>query len=498
MSASTSASVPTRPLYPNQHQASVVTPTRQPMQRNQTKPLSSIPAHVRSEIPSLGSTSISGTSNVTPADVKGKGPAHPTGLNTPITPLHPPPRPNSKPPQYQHQSDRRVSFADHQVSTTKPPSAAATTIPEPKHSSIDFDVDDESFGFNSDDAALFALADLGPPVDPDEADAGRPIDSDEGRPIDSNEGLLGGGNVNDTMMVGDDVFDQHQHQKKTEPPVVSVVSAPKLSRQEIIAAALMSVKNKTEATSTSGPLLQGHPSGLNQTTSGTRTGASDAPDKMLLHTNTDTNASSSISGLDVGSSIPQQQQKQNQKPGLNLTSLAEQRYQRHMAQRPDQKENQNQAKLSSSTSRDVSKRVLTPSIGGFHLPHGIVCPRSLRCVADFQVIFFFFEGFITTSQLGHFHFININFRYRVKTTRRSYGVSNQHKSPISMPLMSPLRFAFFSRSNGSHTYKPSGGRPGIGMGLQQSISGPSVSTGAREVLGRLEVGEGGDVKRVRR
>ena len=48
------------------------------------------------------------------------------------------------------------------------------------------------------------------------------------------------------------------------------------------------------------------------------------------------------------------------------------------------------------------------------------------------------------------------------------------------------------------TYKISGGRPGIGMGLQQSISGSGVSTGTREVLGRLEIGEGGEVKRMRR
>jgi hypothetical protein len=47
-------------------------------------------------------------------------------------------------------------------------------------------------------------------------------------------------------------------------------------------------------------------------------------------------------------------------------------------------------------------------------------------------------------------------------------------------------------SNTTHTYRTSGGRPGIGMGLQQSISG------TREILGRLEVGESGDVKRTRR
>lgn len=53
-------------------------------------------------------------------------------------------------------------------------------------------------------------------------------------------------------------------------------------------------------------------------------------------------------------------------------------------------------------------------------------------------------------------------------------------------------------SNGTHTYRTSGGRPSIGMGLQQSTSGSGVSTGNREILGRLEVGEDGDVKRMRR
>jgi hypothetical protein len=64
-----------------------------------------------------------------------------------------------------------------------------------------------------------------------------------------------------------------------------------------------------------------------------------------------------------------------------------------------------------------------------------------------------------------------------------------------VPLPSLSLFSF-SRSNTAHTYKTSGGRPGIGMGLQQS--GPGVSTGTREVFGRLEVGEGGEVKRMRR
>lgn len=66
---------------------------------------------------------------------------------------------------------------------------------------------------------------------------------------------------------------------------------------------------------------------------------------------------------------------------------------------------------------------------------------------------------------------------------------------LTLPL---LPFPFFYRSNTTHTYKTSGGRPGIGMGLQQSMSGPGVSTGTREILGRLEIGEGGDVKRTRR
>jgi DNA repair and recombination protein RAD52 len=383
MSASTSS---TRPVYSNQDHANIVTPTRQPMQQNQTKPLSSIPAHVRSEISSLGSTSISSTSNAIQVAVK--GPVHPMGLNTPITPRHhPPQRPNLNPPQHQHQPDRRVSFADHQQKlATKPPSTAATMNPEPIRSSTDFEAE-ESFGFNSDDDALFALADLGPPIDADSADTGRPIDSDEGRPINSNEGLLGSA---DDTMIGDDVFDQ-QHEKKTEPSGVGVVSAPKLSRRELIAAALVSVEDKVDTTSDS-DLLKGRGHGnerqasgsgniSNETTSGTGTGTSNTHDKMSLQANAGSKASSSTSSLGVRSSIPPQQQQQNlnHNPGLNLTSLVQQRYKRHVVQRQNQNENPNQIGLSSSSVKDESKRASTPSIGGFHFPPGIVCPCSFYC-----------------------------------------------------------------------------------------------------------------------
>ena len=343
LSASTSS---TRPVYPNQNHANIVTPTRQPMQPNQTKSLSSIPAHVRSEIPSLGSTSISNTSNAIQAD---KGPVHPTGLNTPITPRHHPPQhPNLNPPQ--HQPIRRVSFADQQA---KPPSTTATKNTE---SSTDLEVD-ESFGFNSDDDALFALADVD-----GAADAGRPIDSDEGRPINFNEGLLGGA---DDTVVGDDVFDQ-QHQIKNEPSVVGVVSAPKLSRQELIAAALQS----SDTNLGSGNLS-------NEMTSGTGAGTSNTHNKITLQTNAGTNTPPSTSALGVRTSVPPpQQQDQNHNPGLNLTSLVQQRYQRHAAQRQNQNENPNQMGSSSSSNRDESKRTSTPSIGGFHFPSGVVCPWS--------------------------------------------------------------------------------------------------------------------------
>ena len=377
MSASTSS---TRPV--NQNQVNIVTPTRQPMQQNQTKPLSSIPAHVRYEISSLGSTSISSTSNAIQANVK--GPVHPTSLNTPITPRHhPPQRPNLNPPQHQHQSDRRVSFADHQQKlVTKPPSTAATMNSELRPPT-DFEAE-ESFGFNSDDDALFALADLGPPIDADSADTGRPIGSDEGRPINSNEGLLGSA---DDTMIGNDVFDQ-QHEKKTD---VGVVSAPKLSRLELIAAALVSVEDKADTTSDSdshkghghGNERQASGSGnlSNETTSGTGAGTSNTHDKMLLQTNAGTKASSSTSTIGVRSYILPQQQQQNlnHNPGLNLTSLVQQKYQRHVVQRQNQNENPNQMGLSSSSTRDESKRASTPSIGGFHFPPGIVCPCSFYC-----------------------------------------------------------------------------------------------------------------------
>ena len=367
MSASTSS---TRPVYPNKHQANVVTPTRQPMQPNQTKPLSSIPAHVRSEIPSLGSTSTSSTSNAIQADIKET--VHPMGLNTPITQRHHPlQRPNLNLIHHQHQLDRRVSFADQQQAlATKLPSTTATMNTELKRSPTDSEAD-ESFGFNSDDDVLFALADLGPPIDADSADAGRPIDSDEGRPIHLNEGSLGGGSADDTM-IGGDVFDQ-QNQKRNGP-------APKLSRRELIAAALVSVEDKADIRDPN--LLKGHNSGVERQASGSgnlsnetiyRTGAgtSNTHDKMSLHANTGTNTSS------LTSALPQQQQNQNNNPGLNLTSLVQQRYKRHMAQRQNENENPNQEGLSSSSSKDGSKRASTPSIGGFHFPPGIVCSRVI-------------------------------------------------------------------------------------------------------------------------
>lgn len=395
-SVSTSAKTSTKPLY-NQHQTHV-TPTRQPMQQNHTKPLSSIPAHVRFEISSSDSTSNSSSGNIIRADVKGKGPAHPTGLNTPITPLHPPQRSNLN-PQHQpdrntpitplhpprrselnppYQADHRVSFVDHQQAST---TAAVTIKPETKCSLPDSEAD-ESFGFNSDDDAFFALADLGPPIDAEGADTGRPIDNDEGRPIDSEEGLLGGA---DDTMIRDDIFDQHQHRKETQSSDIGIISAPKLSRQETIALALMSAENKTDTTSTSDSLQgqerqasrlgSGSASGSNATTSGT----SMAPEMLNKISN---KANTSSSGIAVRSSMPppqqqqqqQQQQIQIQNSSLNLTSLVQQRHQQHMAQRQNQNENQ---KPMGSSSRDESKRSSTPSIGGFHFPPGIVRPQFI-------------------------------------------------------------------------------------------------------------------------
>ena len=101
---------------------------------------------------------------------------------------------------------------------------------------------------------------------------------------------------------------------------------------------------------------------------------------MLLQTNAGTKASSSTSTIGVRSYIPpQQQQNLNHNPGLNLTSLVQQKYQRHVVQRQNQNENPNQMGLSSSSTRDESKRASTPSIGGFHFPPGIVCPCSFYC-----------------------------------------------------------------------------------------------------------------------
>ena len=88
--------------------------------------------------------------------------------------------------------------------------------------------------------------------------------------------------------------------------------------------------------------------------------------------------------IGIQSSKPPQQY-QNQTFVLNLTSLVQQKHQRHMAQQRNQNENRNPT-ASSSSSKDGSKRASTPLIGGFHFPSGIVRPHF----AGFETMIYFF------------------------------------------------------------------------------------------------------------
>ena len=122
--------------------------------------------------------------------------------------------------------------------------------------------------------------------------------------------------------------------------------------------------------------------------------------------------------IGIQSSKPPQQY-QNQTFVLNLTSLVQQKHQRHMAQRRNENENRNPT-ASSSSSKDGSKRASTPLIGGFHFPSGIIrlhfCYRA--GFEHYYLFIFLFEESITTSQLEHFT-NNLKFKYRFQTTCRN-------------------------------------------------------------------------------
>ena len=332
---------PPRPAYPNQPTHS--TPTRPPMQQNSTKPLTSLPPHMRSEAQSFNSTTKS-SNNL--SDTKGKVPAYQqpsTGLKTSVTtPIHPPVQP---------QSNHRVSF-----SIPAPPPApevsnhAAHPVPAKK---VDDD-DDDSFGFNSDDDAFLALADLGPPIGND-ADIGRPIEVEGDRPIDQDEGLLRRPDEDDDGVPPANHPERSSSTKPTPPSRIDPDGTK--SRRELIAAALGETEGTTNNTNAP-PLKPAAP------------GAGAAMLSKLLPPHGRPNAvASGSSSSAMRPPPPPQNPNSNPHP-----SLAQQNHQRYLNQRA-QNQNSNPVQQNKSVAPgDATKRPPTPSIGGFNFPPGVVRP----------------------------------------------------------------------------------------------------------------------------
>ncbi|KDR80247.1 hypothetical protein GALMADRAFT_1187281 [Galerina marginata CBS 339.88] len=343
------------------------TPTRPPIQQNHSNPHTSLPPHMRPEIQVSASTSASTSSSISynPAsDVKGKRPAHPSGLNTPITtPLHPPAQRATFPKQEQQQQQlgRQVSFSEPDVSATVANSSVPPVKPKP-------DKESDDFGFNSDDDAFLALADLGPPIGAGDTDIGRPIDADAGRPIDHEEGLLKSVEDDDTSQI---LERTNSFTKPTPPPSKSEPSAK--SRHELIAAAL---RGEVGDGAVQG---QAPSKALASSSSFSSAVPSDAMPQQARPSTSLTPVSSSSTNSRPPPPPDQRGQNHHQ---TTTTSFAQHQHQRYMNQRQNQNQNpapQNQA-TAAAAAADNAKRGLTPSVGGFHFPPGAVSPRSLSSV----------------------------------------------------------------------------------------------------------------------
>ncbi|PPQ86657.1 hypothetical protein CVT25_006841 [Psilocybe cyanescens] len=464
---------------PYQNQIAAVTPTRPPYQQNQAKPLTSLPAHMRSGLnsaPTSSSTSVSNTSINRPVDYKGKGLANPQQrpnvITTPIT--TPEQRYNAhKQQQQQNQNnERRASFPDPNTNKTaavppppaqvSKPSAAAAPPAAVKHDpNLD---DDDSFDFGSEDDALFAMADLGPPIGANDADLGRPIDSDveTGRPIDQEEGLLQG------MQDAEDdsaVFAVHPGARSAGAASAGAGSAGSgqnsssssnstKSRQDLIAAALrgdvVGSANDQQAAAASTLSIPGQ---------GLATGMLSSklnPPQQQARSNP---SYGSASGPAAGTSKSAAQMPPPGAPAQNhqhaqtsrTSSISQKNHQRHLNQRQQQQQQQQNQNVSAATNagQQPPARASTPAVGGFNFPAGV------RPAAPSP-------NFTTTTSIG------------VKRSIEATGSSNYR-----------------------------GARPGMGLTAASSTTtvattaGVANANGKREVLGALDVEEGGTVKRAR-
>ncbi|KAF8879666.1 hypothetical protein CPB84DRAFT_1793199 [Gymnopilus junonius] len=435
-STSSSSSIPKTP-HANQN-----APSRPSMQQMEMKPITPIPQHMRAEVRASSAASTSNTTRTNNSNqvsnVTVQTTVQPHSRQQPITPNSSAQRNIILQQQHAQQSERRVSFSE----PTGPPQAAKAADPQ----AVKYEDDD--YGFNSDDAAILAMADLGPPIAADDADVGRPIESDfdTGRPIDQEEGLSRPPEENSL---------EHVQWNVSRPPASSSRGddAAK-SRQELIEAALRGEFDAVPAQ------IQDQ---SKTTISGSGTSLSAAAPAKTVSQQAHFNASNNTYNVSSSSNTTSSSMDPPPLPPFHhgitssrATSYPQQQHQRYMNQRQQNQDQnvapQNNRNANAQTSTSNSsfssnpgdagvKRTSTPSVGSFRFPPGMNPLQS---------------G-VSTGQ----------------------GVTTGMKRPAdAMGPPSTIR----------------GGRPG--MGLQQATAGVAP-IGKREVLGSLEVGEGGDIKRRR-
>lgn len=340
-------------------------------------------------------------------------------------------------PQVQHQpqQEKKVTFAK----PISPPLAAASVSSpsDSRKTGFDFDSDDT---FDLNDTELLALAEI-------EADIGRPIgEGDMGRPINHNEGLA-------TGIDGPEETRAAKEQTIVQQNVTSNSGSihRSLSREEVIAAALQS---------------RGKPNSTSNSTEEKKVSVAPAPVSAVVARSSimPTNVPASFSDSSPSNQLQQQDPK--------TTSSAQQRVQQYLKQKRQQRDtleisedrNQNlqHKNRQNVEGSDIVKRLPTSSTmgGGFNFPPGMVRTLFLRITLTGSLIQSqnsFQSSMSSTSVIG--------------AKRPAEAMS-----PDSGSGPPPMNFK--------------GGRPGTGLQHAAPVS--------RQVLGALEIGQGGDVKRVRR
>ncbi|TFK32016.1 hypothetical protein BDQ12DRAFT_693140 [Crucibulum laeve] len=446
--ASTSTSMPNShsmppPKLPMQPNNANQTPNRPPQgqdQSNQSKPLTSLPPHMRNEVYTSGSgsadsSSISPASNlstsyVQSANAKGKAPERQqqlTGLNTPIaTSRHPQP-PQCRPPQQQPQQvDRKVTFAE--PPQQKPPPLAAPSAQAASKTECE---SDDSFHFYSDDDDAFLAA-----IDLGEGNLSQIIGesvADRGRPIQEED--AGGRSIEDEDMGPPIHFDNAD---ETSPDNGGNTSIGVPVRGGVTTSADTSASGSTSSSSRSAARMNAISAALNASST----------------TPPNPNNSGSATGI-LSRLLPQQPQQHHQRlsnPPSNGFSANQGTGPRQAQSRPQQISNSNLNQQSIALQQNHGSSENQPKAGG---------NRPENC---------------TAMPSGGFQFPPGR-EHAMKSGPPNTGVG------IKRPAET------MGSSSASSNYR--GSRPG--MGLQQAVAaGPG-----REILGQRDVGEGGDTKRVR-